>query len=211
MLESKGNKSWLERSPKWVQVSVSLLLVPLWGPLIIFVVLLFALIIPFFFVTGYFKNRAFWNRLKKRGLVEDWPQLANELSNGFSTLVVLTYKGPRFAILINQPRLTFDPTQRLPTWFDIESKKWKMTQDKEENLRIRSQLQEILKTQSDIEQQLLKLLKTEGCYKVSPVTTSQLNELSSVAKQQYVVVLWNRFESDIIGNFLEMVSKALPT
>ena len=206
-MESKGNKSWLERSPRWVQVSISLLLAPLWVPLIIFLGLLFALIIPFFMVVGYFKNRAFWARLKKRGMVKDWSLLANELNNGFRSLVVFFHKAPISAILINHPRSAFDPAQQLSTWLDVESRKWKATKDKETNLRTRSQIEELLKTQRDIEQQLLELLKTEGCYNISRVTTSQLNALSFVAKQQYVVVLWLQADLDIIGDFLERVSR----
>jgi len=208
MLESKGNKSWLERSARWVRVSVSILLAPLWVPMGILLVLFFAFIIPCSMVAGYFINRAFWARLKKRGIVKDWPLLASELNNGFSSLVVFMHKAPISAILINQPRSAFDPAQQLSTWQDVESRKWNATKDKEKNLRTRSQIEELLKTQRDIEQRLLELLKTEGSYKVSPVTTSQVNALSFVAKQQYVVVLWLQPDSDIFGDFLETVSRS---
>lgn len=208
-MESKGNKSWLERSPKWVHTSVFLLMAPLCVPIIILLVLFVVIVAPFFMVAGYFWNRAFWARLKKRGMVKDWPLMASELNNG-SSLVVLFYKTPISAILINQPRLAFDPAQQLSTWQDVESRKWNATKDKETNLRTRSQIEEFLKTQRDIELRLLGLLKTEGCFCISPVSTSQLNELSAVAKQQYVVVLLQQPDSydDDIGVFLERVSRA---
>lgn len=116
---------WYDRRSVWLQLVLFpvLFLVTL---LHFYLVALILLVIwPFLLVEGWLENRRFWQSLRDRGQVVQWPEVESKVSSGSGTLVVeVTPNDDDFAWLIDLPRDQVDPEHVVPSWQQFEELGW---------------------------------------------------------------------------------------
>ncbi len=117
---------WYSGQPVWLRVLLFPILVPLvlvHSTLVMAFVIL--IVLPFLLVKGWIANRRFWQRLRERDQVGQWPAVEPRVSSGSGTLVVeVTPKGPGCSWLIDLPRDAVDPEHVVPSWQQFEEQGW---------------------------------------------------------------------------------------
>jgi hypothetical protein len=87
--------------------------------------------LPYLTIVGNLENRRSWRRLRERGQVAEWSEVAPAIAYKDGTLVVeVGPKGPACSWWIDQPRSEIDPDRVVPSWQDFEEQEWKLFESK---------------------------------------------------------------------------------